>query len=129
MNMPYKNPEKQKEVMRKIMSSRYKKIRLSDVFEGQNFLLISWMKLCKKDAETEVRLVKIDPYEFVLPITSLDSFIQTLKRHDFPDNVKVWSKKFLLKCVDVEDDSGRLTQKEGVEEGQSSSTSSKEVKT
>lgn len=107
--MPYVDREKQrKSVLKAVKKHRIKKKinKAWKSFPNQYITpLAIWMKWATKDQEVDLRLVKIgENYEFPLPVLSLESMIRTLEVHDFPEKVQVFGKKFVLKCVEVEEE-------------------------
>jgi len=107
--MPYADPEKQRKAVLKAVKKHRIKKRINRAwksFPNQYITpLAIWMKWANKDQEVDLRLVKIgEQYEFPLPVLSLESMVNTLHKYDFPEKVQVLGKKFVLKCVEVEEE-------------------------
>jgi hypothetical protein len=105
--MPYKDPEKQRQAILKAVKRHRSRKTIERVWKtfprGYNDPLTVWMKLAQEGWKTELRLIDVDEFEFAMPVTSLDSFLKGLRETKFPARVDVWTKKFVIECVEIEE--------------------------
>lgn len=102
-------PQKDKDEFREYQAEWHRDYRKKQkLMNSLTTPLIVWTKFAKKDDFTEVRLLIVEgqnvKHEFLLPVLSLESMIRTLKKYNFPDKVTVLEKKFIIKCVEIEED-------------------------
>ena len=96
-----KDPDKWRRQVKKA-SKRYRERKAIRDFFAETLTL--WMRTAMKGLETEVILARIgEKDEVVLPVLNKESFTRQLERYNFPYKVELMSKKFVLKCVEVEE--------------------------
>ncbi len=67
-------------------------------------MLPAWMKMCRRGEKTQIALVTVGNKEMVLPIANKKWFLSMLNDYNFPHTVQIWTKKFAIECIAIEED-------------------------
>jgi len=121
--MPYKNRQKQREAVRKaVRKHRIKKkilpfyahLPVDELFEKAGLPKLHkgispldlWLLFASEGAKAEVILIRHEGLSgfMPIPILSEESFLRSLRRHNFPYKVERLRKKFVITCIEVEED-------------------------